>query len=227
MNNSTNTHPVRVWDLPTRIFHWLLLASVAGLYITSELEGDAMRLHFLLGYNVLTLLLFRFIWGVVGGYWSRFVNFVPTPTKLLAYIRAIRTKEPTSHVSHNPFGALSVLTMLLLLLIQVLTGFMSDDEASNTGPWTSFVPNSWIELATEYHAEVGQVLLLFVIGMHVVSIFYYKFIQHDDLVTPMINGDKTFATETPASRDTLTSRLFALGLYLACAYVVYRLINIS
>jgi cytochrome b len=227
MTHTNYTHRIRVWDLPTRIFHWLLLASIAGLYITSELEGGAMQFHFFLGYHVLALLLFRITWGVVGGHWSRFANFIPSPVTLLAYVRSLRAKALPNSVGHNPLGALSVMAMLSLLLLQVFTGFMSDDEASNTGPWTSLVPNSWVELATEYHAEIGQVLLLCLIGLHVLSVLYYKFIKHDDLITPMLNGDKNFDTEIQHSRDTWTSRLFALGIYLACSYVVYRLINIA
>jgi cytochrome b len=197
---------------------------VAGLIATGEL--GMMQLHFWLGYAVLTLVLFRLVWGFLGGHWSRFINFVPTPAKLRAYVQAVRAHEETRSIGHNPLGALSVLGMLSILLLQVFSGFMSDDEIANTGPWTAFVPTNWVELATEYHGEIGKVILFLLIAIHVVTVLYYKRVKNDDLITPMITGDKVLQSETHASRDTRTSRLFALGIFAGCAYVVYRLVTI-
>jgi cytochrome b len=226
--NTPHTPPtVRIWDLPTRLFHWLLMLSVAGLIMTGELAGDAMSLHFWFGYAVLTLVLFRLVWGVVGGHWSRFVNFMPSPSALKHYILAIRTQQVTHHAGHNPIGALSVVLMLLLLFVQVITGFMSDDEIATTGPWVALVPNHWVSLATEYHADIGKIFLIVLIVVHIAAVLYYKHVKQNDLITPMLNGDKPFTSDTPASRDTLTSRLFALGVLVACAYVVYRLVHLA
>jgi len=227
MSSHTSQHNIRVWDLPTRLFHALLIVCVAGLVITGEIGGDAMRLHFLFGYGVLTLVLFRLVWGFVGGHWSRFVNFVPTPAQLLAYVQALRTRSAPPSVGHNPLGALSVIAMLLMLAIQVLSGFISDDEIAATGPWTSLVPNAWIELATEYHSEIGKTILIVLVILHVASILYYKRYKNEDLITPMIKGDKQEPATTPASRDTRTSRIFALSVLLACAYGVYQLANLA
>lgn len=225
MPHTHSLHRIRIWDLPTRGFHVLLALCVAGLIATGEI--GAMQLHFWLGYVVLTLVLFRLVWGFVGGHWSRFTNFVPTPAKLRAYIQAARAHKEPHCVGHNPLGALSVLGMLSILLLQVFSGFISDDEIANTGPWTVFAPADWVELATEYHSEVGKVILILLIILHVGTVLYYKHIKHDDLITPMLTGDKVLQTETHASRDTLTSRLFALGILAGCAYVVYRLVNIA
>lgn len=227
MPSHTPLQVIRVWDLPTRIFHALLIACVAGLVITGELAGEAMQWHFLFGYAVLTLVLFRLVWGLVGGHWSRFVHFVPSPSQLRAYVKALRSHDAPPSVGHNPLGALSVIAMLSILLIQVFSGFISDDEIAATGPWTSLVPNDWIELATQYHAEVGKTILIILVILHVASILYYKRFKGEDLVTPMIYGDKQAAPSTPASRDTFTSRIFALGVLLGCAYVVFRLVNMA
>jgi len=218
---------VRIWDLPTRLFHGLLMLSVAGLITTGELAGEAMFFHFWFGYSVLTLVLFRLVWGVVGGHWSRFVNFIPRPSALMNYILALRAKHPTSYAGHNPLGALSVVLMLMLLFAQVFSGFMSDDEIATTGPWVALVSNNWVALATQYHGEFGKIFLIALIGLHVATVFYYKFFKRDDLITPMLTGDKQLPSDTPASRDTPTSRLFALGLFLGCAYVVYRLVQLA
>ena len=227
MSHSHLPQHVRIWDLPTRSFHILLIICVIGLVATGEMGGDAMQLHFWFGYAVLTLVLFRLIWGFVGGHWSRFVNFVPTPNKLLSYVYALRTKQTPLSIGHNPLGALSVIGMLSVLLVQVFSGFMSDDEISNSGPWTTWVPADWIELATEYHSEIGKVLLILLVLLHVGTVVYYKRIKHDDLITPMLTGDKELPSDTQASRDTWTSRLFALSILLGCAYVVYRLARLG
>lgn len=226
MHPSSLTQHIRIWDLPTRVFHILLGLSVLGLIVTGEVGGAAMQLHFLLGYAVLTLVFFRLAWGFVGGYWSRLIHFVPKPSKLLAYVRAIQTKQKPTYVGHNPLGALSVLAMLSLLLLQVFSGLMSDDEITNTGPWTALVAAHWVSLATEYHSEVGKVLLLLLIALHIGSVLYYKFVVRDDLITPMLTGDKVLPAGTRDSRDTFTSRLFALSLLAASAYVVYSLVNL-
>jgi cytochrome b len=227
MNSILTPQTVRIWDLPTRLFHWLLMLSVAGLITTGELAGEAMFLHFWFGYAVLTLVLFRLVWGVVGGHWSRFVNFIPRPAELKAYLLAIRHKQSTLHAGHNPLGALSIVLMLLLLFAQVFTGFMSDDEIATAGPWVALVPNSWVALATQYHGVFGKIFLIVLIVVHVATVLYYKRVKNSDLITPMLNGNKELPSDTPQSRDTVTSRLFALGVLLASAYVVYRLVHLA
>ena len=117
--------------------------------------------------------------------------------------------------------------MLSMLLLQVLSGFISDDEIVSTGPWTAFVPTDWVELATEYHSEVGKALLLSLIGLHVFAVLFYKYMKKDDLISPMLHGDKNVPEGTPSSRDTFTSRLFALGVLLGCIYGVYRLVQLG
>ena len=218
-------HRIRIWDLPTRAFHVLLALCVAGLIATGELGGAFMQLHFWLGYAVLTLVFFRLIWGFVGGHWSRFVNFVPSPLKLVAYLQALRQQQADRSVGHNPLGALSVLAILSVSLLQVLSGFMTDDEIATAGPWAALVPPEWASLASEYHSDVGKVLLILLIALHVGTVLYYKRIKNDDLIKPMLTGDKVLTVQVRDSRDTLTSRLFALSILAGCAYLVYRLIN--
>jgi cytochrome b len=205
----------------------LLALAVAGLVATGEVGGNAMQYHFFLGYLVLVLVMFRLIWGMVGGHWSRFVNFVPGPTQLLAYVLSLRSKQAAQHVGHNPLGALSVLAMLTFLFLQVLSGLMSDDEISNSGPWSALVPGDWVSLATQYHGDIGKVLLIILISLHVATVLYYKRVKKEDLITPMITGDKVLPAQVPNSRDTLTSRLFALGILAGCFYAVFRLVSLG
>jgi cytochrome b len=227
MPNTASLYRVRVWDLPTRVFHILLAVCVLGLVVSGEVGGDAMQLHFKLGYAALTLVLFRFVWGFVGGHWSRFLNFVPSLPKLLAYVNALRLKQVPHSTGHNPLGALSVVAMLVALLIQVLSGFMSDDEISNSGPWAAVVSSDWVSFATEYHSDIGKVLVILLVILHVGTVLFYKKLKREDLITPMLTGDKVLAREVHPSRDTWTSRLFALSIFMGCLYVVYRLVSLG
>ena len=218
---------VRIWDLPTRLFHGLLMLAIVGLVVTGQIGGNAMTWHFYLGYLVLSLVLFRIVWGFVGGHWSRFAQFVPTPAQVKHYAGDLIARRHTPTVGHNPMGALSVLTMLLLLLLQVLSGFMSDDEIAASGPWTALVSNQWVAWATAYHAEVGKVLILILVGLHIASVLFYKRVQREDLITPMISGDKVLPSGAPSSNDTASSRALALAIWIACGYAVYQWVNLS
>ncbi|WP_353141363.1 cytochrome b/b6 domain-containing protein [Limnohabitans sp.] len=227
MTTSSALRPIRVWDLPTRVFHVLLITAVSGLIITGEIGGSLMKFHYWFGYGVLSLLFFRVIWGIWGGHWSRFVNFLPTPSKVRAYLADSRQGVQRVSIGHNPLGALSVFAMLVVLSLQVFSGLMSDDEISNAGPWASLVSSTWVSFATNFHTEIGKVILISILVLHLVSVLYYKYFKHEDLLTPMVNGDKHLPSDTPGSRDSTTSRLFALGVWLGCAYAVYELVNLA
>ena len=151
-------HTVRVWDLPTRAFHWLLAAAVIGMVVTAKVGGNWMVWHLRLGHVVLALLLFRVLWGFVGGHWSRFSNFVYSPRALWRYLRG---QAPAEHqMGHSPLGALSVFALLAALSLQVVTGLMSDDEIAFFGPLVRFVDGSTVSQATDFHKSLGQWLVL-------------------------------------------------------------------
>ena len=209
---------VRVWDAPTRLFHWVLAACVVGLVITAQVGGSAMDWHFRLGYTVLTLLLFRLLWGVVGGHWSRFGNFVVGPASVLAYLRKGQGAPPS--VGHNPLGALSVLALLGFLALQVGSGLLSDDEIAASGPLVRFASSAWVGNATFYHKEVGKLILLALVALHLAAIAVYRVKKGEDLVRPMLTGDKVLDEAVTASRDTTIDRLKAVAIVLACAALV-------
>ncbi len=218
-------HTIRVWDLPTRLFHWALAACVVGLVITANIGGNWMNWHFRFGYSVLTLLLFRLVWGVVGGHWSRFRSFVYTPATLMAYLRG-RGRAQDS-VGHTPTGALSVFALLLVLLVQVGSGLFSDDEIAFAGPLTALVSSEWVGSATSYHKNIDKFLVIALVVLHLLAIAYYRWAKKTDLVRPMVTGDKQLEQTTRASRDTVASRLAALMLLLLCATVVNRLVALG
>lgn len=203
--------PTRVWDLPTRVFHWLLALAVSGLLATGFL--GAMEWHFRLGYLVLALLLFRLLWGFVGGRWSRFGTFLYRPRSIAAYLRG--NAHPDHLIGHNPLGALSVFAMLGLLALQVGTGLLADDEISNAGPLTHLVSGAVASLATGWHAERGKWLVIALLVLHLLAVLYYALVRRHRLVGPMISGDKSLPA-AQSSRDDVTTRLFAVVLFAAC-----------
>lgn len=209
---------VRVWDLPTRAFHWLLVAGILGLGISGTLGGNAMVWHFRIAYAVLALLLFRIIWGIVGGRWSRFNAFIYSPQSVINYLKG--KGKPAHSVGHSPIGAGSVFAMLGILLLQVASGLISDDEIAFAGPLTRFVSNATVDLATNYHANIGKWILLALVVLHIVAILFYLWRKHN-LVGAMLHGDKELIQPTPSSRDDAVSRIAALLIFLLCATVAY------
>lgn len=218
-------HTVRVWDLPTRLFHWGLALCVIGLIITGNVGGNAMVWHGRLGYTVLTLLLFRFAWGLAGGHWSRFSSFLYGPSSIVAYLRGQGRAEHS--VGHNPLGMLSVLALLLILLAQVGSGLFADDEIAFTGPLAGLVSGDWVSQATSYHKKVGKLILIALVVLHLGAIAFYKLVKKQNLVRPMIVGDKTVQAPVPASRDNGRTRLLALVLLLLCVAAVYGIVSLG
>lgn len=202
---------VRVWDLPTRLFHWALVACVVGLVTTAQLGGSAMLWHFQLGYLMFSLLVFRLAWGLMGGRWSRFASFIYAPSTLMRFIRGEGKPEQT--VGHNPLGALSVFALLTLLLLQVSSGLMSDDEISNAGPLSRWVSGFIVSNATNYHKNIGKFILIGLVVLHVATIFFYLLKKKENLIVPMITGDKQLPLPTPSTRDDFRSRSLALVLF--------------
>ncbi len=201
----------RVWDLPTRVFHWALALLVAALVITGKVGGNALEWHLRFGHLVLALLAFRLVWGIVGGHWSRFVNFVYAPSTLVAYLRGERGPSGRWEAGHSPTGALSVFAMLLLLIVQVLTGLVADDEIATTGPLYRFVSSATSARATAWHAEVGSWLIIALVVLHVAAIVYYASVKKQRLLPPMLHGDKPLHAALEASRDDAVSRVTALA----------------
>ena len=218
---------VRVWDLPTRLFHWLLTAAVIATVVCAKIGGNAMLWHFRLGYLIFTLLAFRILWGFVGGHWSRFASFVFAPSTLLRYLRGDTRPDEHLDVGHSPLGALSVFALLAFLVAQVGSGLLSDDEIANAGPMVKFVSGATSSLATNYHKQVGQGVLIALVLIHVGAVLFYRLARRRDLIIPMITGDKALPQETPASADGAATRLLAAALLAACAAAVAWVVSLG
>jgi cytochrome b len=211
-------HRIRVWDLPTRLFHWALVACIVASVVSGYQGGPAMDWHARIGYTVLTLLLFRIVWGFVGGRWSRFGSFLYSPRALVGYIRG--NAHPDHLVGHNPLGAGAIFAMLVFLLAQVATGLVGDDESAFTGPLNKFVSTSKGLTATWYHKRIGQWVIVGLILLHIAAILYYLWKKRENLIRPMLHGDKTLDRATVPSRDDAVSRLTALAVLALCAGLV-------
>jgi cytochrome b len=159
----------------------------------------------------MTLLLFRLLWGLVGGHWSRFSRFLYSPATVLRYLRGQARPGEHLDVGHNPLGSLSVFALLGVLLVQLATGLVADDEIANVGPLNRFVSSALAGSATGWHKDWGQYLMLGLVGLHIAAIVYYAVAKRQNLVGPMLGGDKPLPPGTPASQDGLGPRLLALG----------------
>lgn len=212
---------VRIWDLPTRLFHWSLAFCVVALVVTAKLGGDAMNWHLRLGYAVFALLVFRLVWGFVGGRWSRFASFAPTPGRLARYLSGRALPQDTA--GHNPLGALSVFALLAVLALQVATGLLSDDEIAFAGPLTALVSGDTVAAATGWHKGWGQGLVIGLVALHVAAIVAYL-LRRKNLVRPMVLGDKLLpagAAPLAPARDTTGTRLLALVVLAASAALAW------
>jgi cytochrome b len=219
--------PTRVWDLPTRLFHWVLAASVLGSLVTGQIGGNAMIWHFRLGYLAFALLVFRLVWGLVGGHWSRFASFIFAPGTVLRYLRGQTRPGENLEVGHNPLGAFSVFAVLGLLLVQVATGLVADDEISNTGPLNKFVATATGLAATAWHKQWGQRILMLLVALHVGAIVFYLVKKKINLIRPMLDGDKQLPAGVPASIDSARTRLLALVVAALSAALVTWVVSLG
>ena len=180
---------VRVWDLPTRLFHWLLVVLILLLYATGEFGMLDMRWHFWLGYATLALIVFRLLWGLFGSQTSRFADFVRGPVGVGRYVKAQISTNVHFSAGHNPLGGWSVLALLLSVLLQSVTGLFASDGIDTDGPFSGSVSGYTVKLMTRLHNWNENVLLLLV-ALHVAAVLFYLLIKHDNLITPMVTGRK-------------------------------------
>ncbi len=206
---------IRIWDLPTRLFHWLLVMAVIGSFVSVKLGGNAMIWHGRFGYIVLALIFFRLIWGFVGTHHARFAQFIKSPKAILAYI-----KNPAETPGHSPIGAISVIVLIALFLAQALAGLFASDDIAFDGPLVKYVASAWVELLTSFH-RLNEWVLLTLVGVHLCAILYYKYAKKINLISAMITGDKEWEDAAPLVQDDSKVRLKAMALLIAIALIMY------
>ncbi|MFZ9994855.1 MAG: cytochrome b/b6 domain-containing protein [Steroidobacteraceae bacterium] len=183
---------ILVWDLAVRVIHWGLVVSVFGAWLTRELEGDWFAWHTRFGYAVLVLALTRVVWGVVGTRYARFTHFVRGPSTILNYLknlRVSRSSADTRDLGHNPLGAVMIVVLLSLLLMQAVTGLFANDQILETGPLFGYVSVALSDQLTTVHKQLFDVLWA-AISLHVLAVFFYLWVLRQNLVKPMWSGRK-------------------------------------
>ncbi len=186
---------VRVWDLPTRLFHWTLAALIAFSWWSAE--EDHLDWHIWSGLAILSLLIFRILWGLLGSSTARFANFIRGPRGILAYLRDMKSWRP---VGHSPLGALSVIAMLVALIVQVGLGlFAVDDDGLVEGPLAYLISLDTAEEVTELHEDWFDVILI-LIGVHVTAILFYRLVLGKRLIGAMFTGRADVEAEVEPMR---------------------------
>ncbi len=205
---------IRVWDAPTRLFHW----SIVALVFLSWLSADQgyMTVHLWSGLTLLALLLFRLGWGLMGSTTARFSDFLHPPRKVIAYLKS---GGGLLHAGHNPAGGLMVMALLAVLLAQVLTGLFGNDGLKFAGPLALLVSDDVSDQLTRIHGIIFNIILVLV-WLHVVAVGFYHFVKGDNLVAPMVSGKKR-RTRVPEGANIIFAHpALAVGLLLVSAAVV-------
>ncbi len=215
---------IKIWDLPTRLFHWSLLGLVVACWWTSGEEGN-IDWHMRCGLAVLALLLFRLLWGVLGSSTARFASFVAAPRAVLDYFAGMR-RDAAPHIGHNPAGGWMVLVMLATLLAIVLCGLFANDDIMSEGPLAHLVSERLSDLATEWH-ESGFYMLLVLVGLHVAAIAFYLLVKKDNLVRPMLTGVRQLPQGAAVPELRMRSAWLALALLGGAAGAVWLLVKLA
>jgi cytochrome b len=206
--------PMRVWDLPTRLFHWLIVLLVPSSYVSMKL--NMMDLHMALGHAMLALLLFRWVWGFVGSDTARFGRFLKSPANALRHLLRLPVREPDTELGHNPAGGWMVLLMLVLLTVQVGAGLCANDAVVTEGPLAKYVGQTWSDRLSLVH-EINFKLILAAIALHVAAILVYAFVKRHSLVRPMLTGKKRLPAAMRAPR--MASRVLAFAILVVAAAI--------
>jgi cytochrome b len=217
---SGSTRLVKVWDAPTRVFHWVIAVLVGFSWYS--MHKSWMELHFLSGYTILALLLFRLAWGFVGSDTARFTRFLASPVAALRHLARLGRREPDREIGHNAAGGWMVLVMLLLLLVQTATGLCANDDIMNEGPLAHLVGKSWSDWLTNIHS-VNFTLIEIAVALHVLAVLTYAVLKRQDLVRPMITGRKRLPAGMRA--PYIVSVWLAVALLALAAGAVALLVN--
>lgn len=225
MTSDKNSAPLKVWDLPTRLFHWTLLALILACWWTSGEDGN-IDWHMRCGMAVLALLLFRLVWGVLGSTTARFASFVAAPRTVLSYFAGMRDKSAPPHIGHNPAGGWMVLALLGMVLAITLCGLFANDDIMSEGPLAHLVSKEMSDVATAWH-EKGFYTLIALVGLHVAAIAFYLLVKKENLVRPMLTGVKQFPRDMSVPPLQMSSGWLALAVLAGAAGVVWLLVTLA
>lgn len=220
LQSATAPGEVRVWDGATRFFHWTLVLLIVSAYVTRNYSSDpTLYLHRLNGYAILTLLIFRVLWGVVGSSTSRFAAFFPLPGPAIRYATALLRGRPLHYLGHNPLGSALIFAMLLAVAAQACTGLFTSDDVMAQGPLYSHASEAVTGKAASYHAK-GFWIIVGLAAIHIVANLTYQFALKDRLITSMVTGRKPAGDYVDARQAKLEPMARALACFAAAAVIV-------
>lgn len=218
---------VRVWDLGVRVFHWALVLLVIAAFLTvkfaDKLGSNGLTYHAWCGYAILTLLVFRIVWGFIGGTHARFTSFVRGPGAVIGYMKGMFSRAGHAvSAGHNPMGGLSVVAMLAVLLFQAGSGLMvNDEDYAFEGPLYKWAGKELSDKLTSLH-HFNEKIIIALVMLHLAAIIFYRIYHRTNLVTPMITGSRPMAGGEDARGGSPTAAVILLA---ACAAGVYFLVN--
>lgn len=206
-----------IWDIPTRLFHWLIVASLLAQYATVEWLENKVQWHFYIGYFTLFLVVFRLLWGIVGTQHAKFSSFVTGPKAVLNYVKTLFSRHSEPAVGHNPLGGWFVIVMLVLVAIQAISGLFMTDDIFLDGPYRQLANEDTLALMNSLHHFAFDVLL-YVIALHIGAVVFYSVYKKQKLVPAMVHGNKV--TNTVGITDSRIFRALIVALIAAAAVYV-------
>lgn len=222
---SVGTRTVKAWDLPTRLFKWTLVALILMAWISSSFADPSMTVHKAVGYAILTLLVYRVLYGFLGASTARFKAFVRPPSDVIGYFRALRTNTAKPYLGHNPAGGAMILALLLACGFQALVGLFASDGVTASGPFADRIGENLSEWAASIHAAWFYVILALA-AMHIGVNLYYQFRKRDNVIGAMITGRKVEAKFADQGKLAERSPLVALACLATAAIIVYAAITV-
>ncbi|TWT15064.1 cytochrome b/b6 domain-containing protein [Reyranella sp. CPCC 100927] len=230
MNDAREKDTVRIWDLPTRLFKWALAVLVVFQVTTGLLAGSWLTWHFRSGYAILTLLIFRILWGIVGSTTSRFSSFLKGPYAGLAHVRELLGSRGPRELGHNAVGGWVVIVIILALLVQAGSGLFTTDDIATDGPLVAVASERWVKAMTSLH--VRWILVIYIlIGLHVLAAVLYLIVKKQNLILAMITGrkrrDDVVAPDQPLPAIRFAGNVSALICLAVAAAVVYAILRFA
>jgi cytochrome b len=215
---------VSVWDLPVRLFHWTLVGLVIASFVTAKVGGSLKEYHLWSGYAILTLVLFRILWGFAGSTHARFADFVRGPAAVIGYARALAKGDAIRCRGHGPLGGWGIVGILVALLVQAVTGLFASDDIATEGPLVRWVSEDTSAFITRIH-NWNEVVLIVMVSLHLTAIAYYAWVRRENLVASMITGKKLMPSGESMSEPLRRGTGLAAVLLALCAAAVWAVVS--
>jgi cytochrome b len=217
---------VKVWDLPVRLFHWVLVMLFAFMFYTGKSGSEWIEWHMRSGYAILALVLFRLMWGFAGSTHARFSSFLAGPAASIGFAKKLFARAPAPYAGHNPLGGWMVLVMLLALLAQAGTGLFANDDLLSEGPLASLIAKELSDRLTSFHSWNFNLLLLLA-ALHIIAVLYHWGFMKENLIGAMFTGKKRLPANTGPGNAAVrfASPWLALALLAVAAVAVYLIVK--